>query len=93
MDEAKILELAREAGLGLSLYGGMHFVDNGDGTMTVHESKKLTMMGEKLLAFARLVAAAEREACAKICDAADAEDMTGSNEAAYCASAIRSRTE
>ena len=41
-------------------------------------------------AFARLVAAYEREACAKVCE--QINDGTPYNLAAECAAAIRSRT-
>ena len=41
-----------------------------------------SMWADKLECFANLVAAAEREECAKVCDARDA---------AYCAFAIRER--
>lgn len=44
--------------------------------------------------FAKLVAAAEREACAKVCDAYDvAEDVNSSDTAEGIAIAIRARRE
>ena len=44
----------------------------------------------KLLQFAALIAAHEREACAKVCDEYD--DGRHANTADLCAAAIRSRT-
>jgi hypothetical protein len=43
---------------------------------------------EFLIRFARLVAAAEREACAKICDERERANLYGVNE---CANEIRKR--
>ena len=49
--------------------------------------------------FAALVAAAEREACARVCDAEDGDtlhdqtDCTWSKAARHCAAAIRARGE
>ena len=45
---------------------------------------------DQLIAFAALVAAAEREACAKVCDGMD---HNGVMIAADCAAAIRARGE
>ena len=48
---------------------------------------------EKLERFAALVAAAEREACAKVCDDIDAENDGLDMLATVCAEAIRARGE
>lgn len=59
MDKQQVLELARQAGLGIvSSEGGDSFVTAGhaDGVLTAD-----------LLAFAELVAQAERERCREIC--------------------------
>ena len=80
MDHDTIVRLAREAGLLDILeehhneYGGGDF----DGAQY-----------EELEHFAALVAAHEREACAKICDR---YDKCRENCADVCADAIRSRT-
>jgi hypothetical protein len=55
---------------------------------------RLTMWGfslENLERFAKLVAAKEREACAKVCDAFQARDV--GMQPAECAGAIRARGE
>ena len=46
---------------------------------------------ESLVAFANLVAAKEREACAKVCDSFQARDV--GMQPAECAGAIRARGE
>jgi hypothetical protein len=46
-------------------------------------------VGEPLQMFAKLVAAKEREACAKVCDAFQARDV--GMQPAECAGAIRAR--
>lgn len=47
--------------------------------------------GNRLEAFAALVAAAEREACAKVCEEVDATTGECPELAKYCADAIRKR--
>ena len=47
---------------------------------------------ESVTRFAALVAAAEREACAKLCDKQSDEDKWEGYYANQCAAAIRSRT-
>jgi hypothetical protein len=83
------LRLAREAGLPVS--------DKFDGIGYVWCSDEYPI-DEQLQRFANLVAAAEREACAKVCDEkVDAEYATGKvdhNEMGWtqaCAIAIRAR--
>lgn len=61
----------------------VHAGDNWDHTL---ESDK-----EFLEKFAALVAAEEREACAKVCDWQAAEWATDSDTANNCAAAIRAR--
>ncbi len=79
MTKDQIIALAREAGWPLSVLrpSGVH-VDNSD--------EPLIPCLER---FAALVAAAEREACAKICD-----DRIGTRAMArHCADLIRARGE
>ncbi len=48
---------------------------------------------EHIIAFARLIAAAEREACAKACESINLEEgFYQCGQAIECADAIRSRT-
>lgn len=86
MTQEDIIKLAREAGLAEGIADGL----NGE-----WKAER-----EFLERFAALVAAAEREACAKVCDEkVDAEYKTGKvdhNEMAWtqaCAIAIRARGE
>lgn len=53
----------------------------------------ITMQEDDFLRFAALVAAAEREACAKVCDAIDVEYEGEDVLATWCAKAIRARGE
>ena len=82
MDERTIKKLAREAG-----WNGIY-------------SKPLmniSMQEENFLRFAALVVAAEREACAKVCELVASEiddtDGTATYCAIHCAAAIRARGE
>ena len=78
MDRDTIFRLAREAGLKL-FNEGWTSSDNGD-----------AVAEESLERFAALVAAHEREECAKGCD--EYNDGRYANTADLCAAAIRSRT-
>jgi hypothetical protein len=72
MDREEIIRMAREAG----------FRD------TTSPIVALSVSWEQVEQFAALVAAAEREACAKVCDGMD---HNGVMIAADCATAIRAR--
>ena len=79
MTKDDIARLAREAGwteIGADLWGATH-----DGAMSVYALER----------FAALVAAAEREACAKLCDEQSdrARTSAGAARAACCAAVIR----
>ena len=77
MTRDDVIRMAREAGLLIPSFridGGLAL-----GTCTVPDFER----------FASLVAAAEREACAKVCEDDDQEYETG----ACCAVAIRARGE
>ena len=73
MDKEEIIRMAREAGF--QVYETDVWITDGWWT-------------EELERFAALVAAAEREACAKVCDGMD---HNGVMIAADCAAAIRAR--
>jgi hypothetical protein len=74
MNRQEIIQMAKEAGLDLD--GGNIFSPKSDPQVDVHITD--------LEAFAALVASAEREACAKVCD----EFLMLGNKCAY---AIRAR--
>jgi hypothetical protein len=82
MNQDEIIEMAKQAGCPMADMMPMYFTD-----------KQLLSM---LKAFAKLVAAKEREACAKICDALrDCEENTENyrNGAGWCGEAIRARVQ
>lgn len=76
MTRDDIIRMAREVGAGEpnDLYGRSDYV-----VMTQYELER----------FSALVAAAEREACAKVCDEREFTNVYGVKE---CAAAIRTRT-
>ena len=80
MTQDEIVKLAREAGLLV--------VGTADGGEAVYTWPK--GITDELECFAGLVRAAEREACAKVCDGMDHD---GVMIAADCAAAIRARGE
>lgn len=81
MNRDDVIRMARESGHGVQLDDGGRW-----GWMW---NTNLKMMTD----FANLVAAAEREACARVCDlvAREIDDTNGT--ATYCAAAIRARGE
>ena len=82
MNKEEIIRLAREAGLWEIVEGYSSEYANGDPELFLEEVER----------FAALVAAHEREECAKVCDKqADADKWEG-HYAHQCAAAIRSRT-
>jgi len=93
MTREDIIKMAREAGLyvgrnisGVQLVGSSY----EEGGLLVH------LAVEELERFAALVAAAEREACAELCEehiGEDLYDMFGKHLAKQCAEAIRERSE
>ena len=83
MDREDIIRMAREAGLRVGT--------NLSGVVLVGSPAEIGLAHltiEELERFAALVAAAEREACAKVCDGMD---HNGVMIAADCAAAIRAR--
>ena len=94
MTQDDVIEMAREAGLA-------HFYDSEDHCTGITDAKLITADKEKndarlvemLMPFANLVAAKEREACAKVC-----ESIYTNGDGAECwlenaASKIRARGE
>jgi hypothetical protein len=82
MTQDEIIEMTRQA-------GGME-VDKDDPQCSI---EKIAFDLEELEAFAKLVAAKEREACAKVCDDIDAEYEGEDVLATWCSKAIRARGE
>ena len=81
MKQDEIIEMAREAHLGVTLtHDGEigQFIEGANWT-------------EELVVFAKLVAAKEREACARVCDSYS--NGRHSNASDLCAEAIRARGE
>ena len=94
MDRETVTRLAREAGYVVSAYRP----ENGETYHFVHTFSSFHAVSSSCLAelerFAALVAQAEREACAAICDA-EADEFGGASDGFYasknCATAIRAR--
>jgi len=80
MTRNDIIRMAREAG---------HAIRNIDGEDEVMDGDNYHIQTELIERFAHLVAAAEREACAKVCEQFE-EDM-GHGVPQQCANAIRVR--
>jgi len=89
MDREEIIRMAREAGLRVGT--------NLSGVVLVGSPAEIGLAHltiEELERFAALVAAHEREACAKVCDAVqkkNEDDGAWMWEARNCAAAIRAR--
>ena len=84
MTQDEIIEMARQAGMEQD--GNMWFSNLYKTDMDVHISH--------LEAFAKLVAAKERETCAKVCEQIDIAAFGGERPAPNdCAAAIRARGE
>jgi len=77
MNREDIIRMAKEAGL-------------NDPHAVIHAYCELKLTGH-LERFAALVAAAEREACAKVCEDIDTEYEGEDVLATWCANAIRAR--
>lgn len=82
MDRDTIIRLAREAGLRSAVL--LHIYDGKVAALTDDELDEL----QRLQRFAALVAAHERDECAKVCD--EYNDGRYANTADLCAAAIRS---
>ena len=80
MTREKIISMAREAGA--TPYTNRHYPERPTHTFTVNQLER----------FAELVAAAEREECAKVCENVESDGYP-TIEQQQCAAAIRSRSE
>jgi hypothetical protein len=89
MNREDIIRMAREAGWS-GIYTQWREPDGSPDWTPVKESLTVPVTMEQIKRFAVLVAAAEREACAKVCDGMD---HNGVMIAADCAAAIRARGE
>ena len=81
MSQDDIISMAREAGFESNSFCP---------AITRHSNGSWVGVVYELEAFAALVAAAEREACAKVCDSRAAKSYL--SEAKSCATAIRARS-
>ena len=84
MTKEEIIEMAKQSGIDIGMWEKLSDNDDvfGYDFCGIHEN---------LEAFAVLVASAEREACAKVCDGYN--DGRHANMADLCAEAIRARGE
>lgn len=80
MTRDEIIRMAREAGYSIRQFDGVDEVMDGD---------NYHIQTDEVEKFAALIAAAEREACAEICDRFQARDV--GMQPAECAGAIRAR--
>jgi hypothetical protein len=89
MVQDDIMRMAREAGLKSAVL--LHIYDGREGALSDSELNEL----RNIERFASLIASAEREACAKVCDElADASNLVYAGRAAmHCAAAIRARNQ
>ena len=81
MNKDEIIDMANKAGFDLTMWQ----LSLGCEVSGTHD---------ELLAFAKLVAEAEREACAKVCETFDQREMFNDEDMAVadaCATAIRAR--
>lgn len=90
MTRDEIIKMAREAGFDQS--------NPHEALIVRHSNGSWIGITNRLERFVALVAAAERAACAKVCDAEGREwnsddVVTEKNYAAHCAAAIRARGE
>ncbi len=79
MPRDELTQLAREVGAEISAYINYHY-----------DEAVVVFYKDQLERFAALIAAAEREACAKVCDERERANLYGFKE---CAAAIRARGE
>ena len=93
MNREDIIRMAREAGWS-GIYTQWREPDGSPDWTPVKESLTVPVTMEQIKRFATLVAAAERSACAKLCEILGAEDDSFYAEfsrAKDCAAAIRAR--
>ena len=87
MTQDEIIRMAREAGWS-GIYTQWREPDGSPDWTPVKESLTVPVTMEQIERFAALVAAAEREACAKVCEDRERANLYGVKE---CAAAIRAR--
>jgi hypothetical protein len=95
MNRDDIIRMAREAGWS-GIYTQWREPDGSPDWTPAKESLTVPVTMEQIKRFAALVAAAEREACAKVCEILGAEDDSFYAEfsrAKDCAAAIRARSK
>ena len=89
MTRDEIINMAREA----VFQTGVIYDRNGQPAYPLVQSLGQAGCAVELERFAALVAAAEREACAKVCEAIDTEYGGEDVHASWCSQAIRARGE
>ena len=90
MTDEQIIEMAREAGLHLPYWDE----ESDPETDPPYGWTMVSPLGQPLIAFAKLVAQHEREACAKVCEDMDSiSDYYTLRVELICAQAIRERGE
>jgi hypothetical protein len=92
MNREQIIQMAREAGWS-GIYTQWREPDGSADWTPVKESLTVPVTMEQIERFAELVAAAEREACAKVCDVLAVHPEYASDITKVAAQAIRARGE
>ena len=92
MKQDEIIEMARQAGFEEQFTRPQDAIVR-KGFALSGEFKGYKANNAALEAFAKLVAAKEREACAKVCDAIDKSHWGCEVKASWCSEAIRARGE
>ncbi len=92
MNREDVIRMAREAGWS-GLYTQWAEPTGKPDWSPFKESLTVPVTMEQIERFAALVAAAEREACAKVCEDIDVEYEGEDVLATWCAAAIRARGE
>ena len=97
MTQEEIIRMAREAGAYRNKSGAMVFIEDAmlerfAALVAAHERNRHAWTQEHWTQYEHAIAAAEREACAKVCEEADL-DWRGLESRIDCAAAIRARGE
>ena len=90
MDREEIIRMAREAGWS-GIYTQWREPDGSPDWTPVKESLTVPVTMEQIERFAALIAAAEREACAKVCDVLAVHPKYASDITKLAAQEIRAR--
>ena len=91
MTQEEIIRMAREAGV-WDVIGYPSCIDKLIAIVAANERNRLAWTQEHWTEYEHAIAAAEREACAKVCEEADL-DWRGLESRIDCAAAIRARGE